>query len=1228
MLLTTFVVAGTTFAEDTPPRQIEYQVGDTVTVNRSATHYITGERISQWVYDVKHTIRQVGSLFHKDGILLKGIRSWIAPSNISPAGEYYKKEIKVIPEQQITDNQVEDTTDHSTPIEVPTTENKEIVSNKQVVENQATIEPQNKSTTPTRIRGRILSMDSDNHSIAGAKITLGNQGISTTTNANGEFSLTYLEPIDEEIIIEADGYISDIQLALLQEGELNDLGNISLQRDLARDAQEEMLLNLADEDLNDDEGKSQAQASASSASTDVFNSTTSFAWSTARYRKRGYDQTYEQNYINGINFNSAERGQFNFSSMGGLNDASRNKEVLNPIEATNFAFGGLSTSTNYLMDASRYAQGWKVGVAGTNRNYKARVNATYASGPLANGWSFIGQMAFRFSPYIDQKGIIGEGIKYYSLGYFFSAEKKFNNGDKLSIITFGAPTERGQSAAVTQEVYDLTNAYNKTSWGHNSYNPYWGYQNGKVRNSRIVKSYDPMAILNYDLKIDDYNKMKVAVGYHYSFYSNSALTFYNAPDPRPDYYRNLPSFLWDGQIADSNSEQLYDLNGGHYQYGNFIGADMNGLEMGMGQVAHDGNIIGPSINAQQYNALVDLWQSRDNKTTQIDWDNIYASNIASNYTNPNGSARYLLERRHNNIQEAMANINYVNTQFDHLKITAGLEGKFSQGIHYKTVDDLLGGNQWIDVDPFADRDIKELATNAGLSQTDIANVKKNDIAADYNDVKHDGDRFGYDYRINMGTAKLWAQNEWTFNEVDFYYALQLTYSSMQRTTNMINGRAWYLSQLNPQYASRYLGTQADEIIARANAGTLKAGTTYMGRAHHFIDPAFKLGAIYKIDGRNKLKINALAETRAPLARNAYISQRVHDRAIGTIYTHDNAQSLKDFYAASEKVAGGDLSYEFNFPIVRGRITGFCTQFWDGSELNGYYDDEARTFVNQALTGINRRHMGIEAAAAVKLGTYFTLTGAASVGDYRYTSNAMAVTSAENGMALAEDKDGKSVFELQDEVLLKGIRVATGPQVNASLKLSFFHPKMWFADVTVSYYDWNFLDVAPSRRMKGLYTGVRADGTPVNGWYGDSYANAIETTDGKAAMITGDGNFPTNAVLDKNGVPVLRYPYNILSMQESLAATNPLNRFIIDASVGKLVYLKNRQSLSINLTVTNLTNNTHFKTGGYQQARLPRYTRQGVGENENSVISPNAWKFPSKYYYAWGMNFFLNITYKF
>ena len=354
----------------------------------------------------------------------------------------------------------------------------------------------------------------------------------------------------------------------------------------------------------------------------------------------------------------------------------------------------------------------------------------------------------------------------------------------------------------------------------------------------------------------------------------------------------------------------------------------------------------------------------------------------------------------------------------------------------------------------------------------------------------------------------------------------------------------------------------------------------------------------------------MAQTVAPLARDAYISQRVHDRVVDNIYTHDKAKNLKDYYAASQKIVGGDLTYEFNYPIVRGRVTGFYSRFWDGTELNGYYDDEVRTFVNQAITGINRRHCGIEAALAVKLGTYFTLTGAASVGDYRYTSNAFSVSSAENGMAMGENYDPQThaitpIYETRDSVLLDGLRVATGPQVNASLKLSFFHPKMWFADITVSYYDWNFLDIAPSRRMKGLFTGSRADGSAVNGWFGS----------------------PETKALNEDGS--LKYPYNLMVEQESLTATNPLNRFIVDMSVGKLIYLPNRQSLSINLNVTNLTNNTHFKTGGYQQARLPRASKQGVSDKTtNSVITANAWKFPSKYYYAWGVNFYLTLTYKF
>ena len=372
----------------------------------------------------------------------------------------------------------------------------------------------------TRLVGRIIN--SDQQAIEGVTVTLVNQGFTTTTNDEGKFSLTYLEAGDEELIVEATGYISDVLLVLLEENQLNDMGDVVMQADFVTEAREEVLLNLNEMDLNDDEGKSQAVSSASSASQDVFNSTVSFAWSNARYRGRGYEQIYESGYIEGLSFNSAERGQFNFSAMGGLNDATRYKEVVEGIEANNFSFGSIGQSTNYLQSATNYAQGWKVGVAATNRNYKGAVRATYSSGLLENGWAFAAQLAWRYSPYIDVKGRIGEGITYSSVGYFFTAEKQWSKDMRLSLITFGAPTMRGQSAALTQETFDLTNQYNKTSWGHNNYNPYWGYQDGKMRNSRIVHSYDPTAIASFDWKIDEENHLKVAAGYHYSFYSNSA----------------------------------------------------------------------------------------------------------------------------------------------------------------------------------------------------------------------------------------------------------------------------------------------------------------------------------------------------------------------------------------------------------------------------------------------------------------------------------------------------------------------------------------------------------------------------------------------------------------------------------------------------------------------------------------------------------------------------------
>lgn len=98
-------------------------------------------------------------------------------------------------------------------------------------------------------------------------------------------------------------------------------------------------------------------------------------------------------------------------------------------------------------------------------------------------------------------------------------------------------------------------------------------------------------------------------------------------------------------------------------------------------------------------------------------------------------------------------------------------------MHYKTVDDLLGANQWIDIDQFAERDF-----------TDNQDIIQNDLD-DPNRAVYKGDKFGYNYNMHVINASAFIQNDWKLPLFDIYYAARLSYTSFQREGLMRNGRA-------------------------------------------------------------------------------------------------------------------------------------------------------------------------------------------------------------------------------------------------------------------------------------------------------------------------------------------------------------------------------------------------------------------------------------------------------
>lgn len=201
--------------------------------------------------------------------------------------------------------------------------------------------------------------------VVGAKVSLKVKNVSVPSVKNGKFIFKNLSPGTDELIIESPGYQIFTQNILIKKGEKIDLGNIALIKAAGVVPKSEENIRLFDEsDLDDDDNVSSQSASyLAGASDDVFLNAASYNYSPMRFSVRGYEQNASTTYINGVNFNDQERGRFNYSSLGGLNDAFRNKDLVNGIEMPTFAYGSLGGVTNINTRASAYAAGTKASVA-------------------------------------------------------------------------------------------------------------------------------------------------------------------------------------------------------------------------------------------------------------------------------------------------------------------------------------------------------------------------------------------------------------------------------------------------------------------------------------------------------------------------------------------------------------------------------------------------------------------------------------------------------------------------------------------------------------------------------------------------------------------------------------------------------------------------------------------------------------------------------------------------
>ena len=791
----------------------------------------------------------------------------------------------------------------------------------------------------------------------------------------------------------------------------------------------------------------------------VYTSNVGYLWSPVRFKFRAYSSQYSDIYMNGVQVNNLENGQFNYSTIGGMNDATRNQDAATPFEVNAFGMSSIGGSSNYDFRASNYAAGNKVTLSGLNRNYTLRAMYTYGTGLTKKGWAFFGTVGYRWA---NMNTAAVDGTFYNSLGYFLSAQKVINENHSMNLATWGNPTERAQQGASTDEAYWLAN--------DRQYNPYWGYQNGEKRASRVVNNYEPSVLLTWDYKINERMKLTTSAFTKYAKYSSTRLN-YNGQNPAPDYWKNFPSYNYD----------VWSNTGTADEYA-------------------------------AWEKSRDYWMSSI-RHRQIDFDKLYFANQQLNTTGHD--AVYWIEAKHN---DHLANS--LGSTFDwsidnSTKFQVGLQLANNKGYHYSTMEDLLGGAYFHNVNTYAQG---RYASNDSEIQYDLNNP---------NGVVREGDKMRYDYDIISQNAKAWASFVKDKGISHNYLSVKMGATQMWRNGHMLNG-----------------------FYDPAKGWAKNASYGKSGKAH-FLDGGFKVGSTLNLGKGNSISMGVGYEARAPRASVAFESPEMNNNFV---------PNLK-----KEKIFSAELGYALNCSWARLNLTGYYTHTYDGTDWQNFYFDDVNSFTYVSLTGLEKDYYGAELGVTFKVTSNFDINVTGTMAEAKYTSNSRV------DYMLSTEGTTK-----QDICYNKGMRESGTPLAAISLGLSY-RIKGWYLDLTGNYYDRIYLSYSPCMRY---YETLSKAG----------YVNNV------------------------NGQDVINVPQQ--------AKGN--GGFMLDASIGHQFKVAKRP-LSVNLMLTNITNNQKICTGGYEQSRSDYSVNSATG-----TASDRTYKFSNnpKKFYALGINGMLNVNYRF
>lgn len=370
--------------------------------------------------------------------------------------------------------------------------------------------------------------------LSNVSVRIENTTYNMYTESKGQFIFKNMAPGKYLLSFALENYkVKQVEIEL-QMAQSLDLGQIKLEIDLISESKNGGLILLTEDDLHDNDFSIDNTAGVLQASKDVFQRRAAFDFSQAFFRPRGYDSKYARVLINGLPMNRPFNGRPQWSTWGGLNDVLRNQEVTAGLALSNQSFGSLLGVTNLVIRPSLFRPGTRISGSYSNRTYGGRGMITHHSGLKKNGLAY----SFSASRRWAQQGFI-DGSSYDAFSLFAALESNFGK-NSLGLLAFYAPNTRGSTAAITERAYNIFG---------NTYNPNWGMHKGTIRNARLRTVKEPFVMLNHTYRGQNLS-LTTNLSYLAGVRGTSRLDYINAPNPYPNYWRNLnsinkvPQIVW------------------------------------------------------------------------------------------------------------------------------------------------------------------------------------------------------------------------------------------------------------------------------------------------------------------------------------------------------------------------------------------------------------------------------------------------------------------------------------------------------------------------------------------------------------------------------------------------------------------------------------------------------------------------------------------------------------